>query len=115
MVKGVLKWFLYLIAAALIFLGIIFIISTNLGLQYFLEGSVFIGVAILIIYFSQEKKPVEIKQTLELSGTPMVKEAKCPNCGAILNPNTIQVIDGRPYMTCSYCGNTFELTEEPKW
>lgn len=115
MVKGVLKWLLYIVSAGLIFLGIIFIMSTNLGFQYFLEGAVFIGVAILIVYFSREKKSVEIKQTLEISGTPKIKEVKCPNCSAILNPNTVQVIDGRPYLTCSYCGNKFELTEEPKW
>ena len=115
MAKGVLKWLLYLISAVFLFLGVIFIISANLGLIYFLEGSIFIGIAILIVYFSREKKPIEIKQTMEISGTPTVKEVKCPNCGAILNPDTVQVIDGRPYMTCTYCGNKFELTEEPKW
>lgn len=115
MAKGVLKWFLYAISAGLIFLGIIFIISTNLGLQYFLEGTIFIGVAVLIIYFSREKKPIEIKQTLDISGPAKVKEIKCPNCGAILSPDTLQVIDGKPYMKCDYCGNKFEVTEEPKW
>jgi hypothetical protein len=115
LVQGVLKWLLYIVSAGLIFLGIIVIMSTNLGFQYFLEGAVFIGVAILIVYFSREKKPIEIKQTLDISGAPKIKEVKCPNCGAILNPTTVQVIDGRPYLTCSYCGNKFELTEEPKW
>lgn len=115
MAKGVVKWLLYLASAVLIFLGIIFIISTNLGLQYFFEGAVFIAVAILLIYLGREKKPIEIKQTLDISGAPVVRQVKCPNCGAVLNPNTVQVIDGRPYMTCTYCGNKFELTEEPKW
>ena len=115
MAKGVLKWFLYLISAALIFLGIIFIMASYAEFIRLFEGLVFIGVAILIVYFSREKKPVEIRQTVELSGAPKVKESKCPNCGAILNPNTVQVIDGKPYMTCEYCGNKFEITEEPKW
>ena len=115
MAKGALKWLLYAVSAVLIPLGIIFMISTNLGIQYFFEGAIFIGVAILIIYFSREKKPIEIKQTLDISGGSKVKEIKCPQCGAILNPNTIQVIDGKPYMKCEYCGNKFEVTEEPKW
>ena len=113
MTKGVLKWLLYLASAILIFLGLIFLISTDLGAN--VTGVIMIGVAILFIYFSREKKPIEIKQTMEISGTPTIKEVKCPNCGAILNPNSVQVIDGRPYMTCTYCGNKFELTEEPKW
>ena len=115
MAKGVLKWFLYLISAGLIFLGIIFIISTNMGPQYFLEGAAFIGVAVLIIYFAREKKPIEVRQTIELSGAAKAKEINCPHCGAVLNPDTVQVIDGKPYMRCKYCGNKFEMTEEPKW
>ena len=115
MAKGILKGVLYLISAGLIVLGILFMISTNLGFQYFLEGVAFLGVAILIIFLSREKKPVEIKQTLDISGASKVKEIKCPNCGAIINPDTVQVIDGKPYMKCRYCGNKFEITEEPKW
>ena len=115
MVKGVIKWFLYLISAGLIVLGILFIMASYTDTLRFLEGLVFIGVALLTIYFSREKKPIEIKQTVELSGSPIVKEIKCPNCGAILDPKTIQVIDGKPYEKCIYCGNMFEVTEEPKW
>jgi len=113
--RGILKWLLYIASAVLIFLGILFIMASYADMIRFPEGLVFIGVAVLIVYFSREKKPIEIKQTLEISGAPKVREVKCPNCGAVLNPNTVQVIDGRPYMTCNYCGNKFELTEEPKW
>lgn len=109
------KWLLYAISAGLIFLGIIFIMASYAETIRFFEGLVFIGVAILIVYFGREKKSIEIKQTLDLSGAGKVKEIKCPNCGAILNPDTVQVIDGKPYMKCEYCGNKFEVTEEPKW
>ncbi|MDQ1280226.1 MAG: hypothetical protein QG670_1489 [Thermoproteota archaeon] len=115
MAKGALKVILYVVSAIFIILGIIFMISTNLGIQYFFEGLVFIALAVLLLFFSLERKPVEIKQTLEISGAPKIKEVTCPNCKAILNPETVQVIDGRPYLTCKYCGNKFELTEEPKW
>ncbi len=113
--KGVLKVVLYIIAAVLVFFGFIFMISYNLGVQFFVIGVICIGIAILTVYGSQERKPIEIKQTLEVSGAPKLKEIKCPNCGAILDPNTVQIIDGKPYMTCKYCGNKFEITEEPKW
>ena len=87
----------------------------NLGFQYFIEGAIFVGVAILLLYFSREKKPIEIKRTVDLSGSAKVKELRCPNCSAVLNPDKTQVIAGKPYMTCEYCGNKFEITEEPVW
>jgi uncharacterized membrane protein len=113
--KGVLKWFLYLVSVGLLFLGAIFIISTNLGGQYLLIGIVFTGVALLILYFSRERHALEVKQTLDLSGAPMVKEITCSNCGASLTIDTAQIVAGKPYLTCEYCGQGFELTEEPKW
>jgi DNA-directed RNA polymerase subunit RPC12/RpoP len=104
-----------MIAAGLIFLGVIFMISANLGPQYLLQGAVFMGVAIALLYFTREKKSLEIKQTVDLSGPIKAKEIECPNCSAMLNPDTVEVIDGKPYMTCDYCGNKFEMTEEPTW
>jgi len=115
MARGPLKIIMYLASAALIFLGLIFMISSNLGIVYFFEGLALLVVAGLLLYFGRERKPIEIRQTLTLSGTPTIKEVKCPNCGAIVDPTKAQIVAGRPYVTCNYCGNKFELTEEPKW
>lgn len=79
------------------------------------EGVAFIAVAALLIYFSREKKPIEIKQTISVSGPIKVKEIRCPHCGANLDAEKVVVVDGRPFMTCDYCGNKFEVTEEPTW
>jgi hypothetical protein len=115
MAKGILKILAYAASAILIFLAIIFIMSTNLGPAYFFEGLVFIGVAILILIFSREKKPLEIKQTLTVTGPVAVKEVHCPVCNAVVDPTKVEIITGKPYLTCSYCKNKFELTEEPTW
>jgi hypothetical protein len=115
MVKGPLKALVYLVSAGLIFLGIIFIISTNLGISYFLEGLVFLIVAGALLVLTREKKPLEIKQTIAVTGPVKVKEVRCPNCNAIVDPTKVTVSEGKPYVTCSYCGNRFELTEEPTW
>jgi len=32
-----------------------------------------------------------------------------------IESNKIKVVSGVPYVTCPYCGTTFEITEEPKW
>lgn len=113
--RGPLKIVVYLVSAVLIFLGVVFIISTNLGITYFLEGLVFLAVAFLLLFFSREKKPIEIKQTVTVTGPLKVKEVRCPNCTAIVDPTKAEIVDGKPYVTCSYCGNKFELTEEPTW
>jgi hypothetical protein len=116
MAKGALKWILYLISAGLIVLGGIFLIASYQNYESRLPvGVVFIAVAILLLYFSREKKPIEIKQTINVSGPIMMKELHCPNCGANLNAEKTIVIDGRPFIKCDYCGNNFEVTEEPTW
>ena len=115
MVKGPLKWVLYAASAVLILLGILFMIASYANPLRLVEGVIFIGVAILIAYFARERKPLEIKKTVSVTGPVKVKEIRCPNCNAILDPNKIQVIDGKPYLGCEYCGNKFELTEEPTW
>ncbi len=115
MAKGPLKYLGYAASAVLIFLAIVFIMSTNLGITYFFEGLVFLGVAIMIIIFSREKKPIEIKQTLTVTGPVAVKEVRCPTCNAVVDPTKVEVILGKPYVTCSYCKSKIELTEEPTW
>jgi DNA-directed RNA polymerase subunit RPC12/RpoP len=106
---------MYLASAALIFLGLIFMIASYADITRFFVGLAFLFVASFLLYFGRERKPIEIRQTLTLSGTPTIKEVKCPNCGAIVDPTKPQIVAGKPYVTCSYCGNKFELTEEPKW
>ena len=115
MVKGSLKILVYIASAVLIFLGVIFIISANLGVTYFLEGLVFLALAGGLLVLTREKKPIEIKQTIAVTGPVKVKEVRCPNCNAVVDPTKVTVSEGKPYVTCSYCGNKFELTEEPTW
>jgi len=115
MVRGPLKILIYLASAVLVFFGLVFIISTNLGIIYFFEGLALLAVASLLLILSREKKPLEIKQTVTVTGPIKVKEIRCPNCNAIIEPTKAEIVDGKPYVTCSYCGNKFELTEEPTW
>jgi DNA-directed RNA polymerase subunit RPC12/RpoP len=105
----------YLVSAVLIFFGVVFMISVNLGVVYFFEGLIFLVVACLLLVLSREKKPLEIKQELTVTGPIKVKEVRCPNCNAVVDPTKAEVFEGKLYVKCSYCGNKFELTEEPTW
>jgi hypothetical protein len=115
MVKGAVRVLIYVVSAVLIFLGLIFMISVNLGIVYFVEGLVFLVVAGLLLFLSRERKPLEIKQTVTVTGPLKVREIHCPNCGALVDATKTEVVDGKPFVTCRFCGNKFELTEEPTW
>lgn len=115
MVRGLTRILVYVASAVLIFLGLLFMISVNLGLVYFFEGLAFLAVAFLLLFLGREKKPLEIKQNLTITGPIRAKEVRCSNCNAILDPTKAVIIQGKPYVTCNYCGNKFELTEEPTW
>ena len=74
-----------------------------------------IGIAVIAVVWYINRKPKTIVQHLEVSGQMKAAQIKCPNCGAGVDANKIQIIKGVPYVKCPYCGTTFEVTEEPKW
>lgn len=61
------------------------------------------------------RKPKTIIQRLEVSGEMKAVQLKCPHCSASVDAEKIRIVSGVPYATCQYCGQTFEVTEEPKW
>jgi hypothetical protein len=115
MVRGSMRIVVYLLSAVLVFLGLVFMISVNLGILYFLEGLVFLVVGGLLLFLGREKKQLEVKQTLTVTGPLEAREIHCPNCSALVDPTKTEVVDGKPFVTCAFCGNKFELTEEPTW
>lgn len=110
--------------AVLFFFGIIFAMSagsvTLTSEQQVLrltEGVILliVGFAIAYITYVFSRKPKTVIHQLELSGQMKAAALKCPNCSASVDANQIKIVSGVPYATCAYCGNTFEVTEEPKW
>jgi len=115
MVKGIIKVVVYVASALLIFLGSAFMISFNLGITYFVVGVIFVSTALALLILSRERKPMEIKQTIYVSGPVEVREVRCPVCGALIDLTKVRIVTGRTIVTCNYCGNNFEITEEPLW
>jgi Zn finger protein HypA/HybF involved in hydrogenase expression len=106
-------------AAVLFFFGVIFAMAasvqataTRLTVSVMLFA---VGCAIAAIAYYTTRKPKTVIQQLELSGQMKAAALKCPNCSASVDANQIKIVSGVPYATCPYCGNTFEVTEEPKW
>ena len=73
------------------------------------------GFGIVAILYLISKKPTRIVHRVELSGEMKAVPIQCPSCGGSIDPQRIEIRDGVPYATCSYCGKTVEVAEEPKW
>jgi DNA-directed RNA polymerase subunit RPC12/RpoP len=106
--------------AVLFFFGIIFAWSTGADIPVELKATRLVIAAMLFIVgfgtaYYITKKPTTIIQRLEVSGQMKAVPLKCPNCSASVDANQIKIVSGVPYATCPYCGQTFEVTEEPKW
>jgi Zn finger protein HypA/HybF involved in hydrogenase expression len=106
--------------AVLLFFGIIFAWSTGANISVEVKTTRLIIAAMMFVVafgvaYYITKKPKTIVQRLELSGQMKAVALKCPNCSASVNTNKIKIVSGVPYATCPYCGQTFEITEEPKW
>lgn len=100
--------------AVLFFFGIIFALASVYESTRLIVAAMLFIVGFGIAYYVT-RKPKTIIQKLEVSGQMKAVPIKCPNCSASVNANQIKIVSGVPYATCPYCGQTFEVTEEPKW
>jgi DNA-directed RNA polymerase subunit RPC12/RpoP len=105
--------------AVLFFFSVIFALAASVQAtltRLVTSGILFvIGVALIVGIYYTTRKPKTVIQRLEVSGQMKAVSIKCPNCSASIDANKIKIISGVPYVTCPYCGTTFEVTEEPKW
>jgi DNA-directed RNA polymerase subunit RPC12/RpoP len=109
-----------IVIAVLFFFGIIFAWSTGVDIPAEVKTTRLITAAMLFIVgfgiaYYLTKQPKTIIQKLEVSGQMKAVPIKCPNCSASVDPDQIKIVSGVPYATCPYCGQTFEVIEEPKW
>ncbi|TRO48503.1 hypothetical protein E2P60_00920 [Candidatus Bathyarchaeota archaeon] len=103
--------------AVVFFFAVIFALAASYqATRLVTSGLLFvIGIAIIVGIYYTTRKPKTVIQRLEVSGQMKAASINCPNCGASVDPNQIKLVSGVPYVTCPYCGTTFEVTEEPKW
>ena len=100
--------------AVLFFFGIILALASVYASTRLIVAALLFIVGFGIAYYIT-KKPKTIIQRLEVSGQMKAVALKCPNCSASVDANQIKIVSGVPYATCTYCGHTFEVAEEPKW
>ena len=112
----------YLLAAALAGLGLLFVIGAGQGnaAVRFTIGVILVAAAGVTIYLSRmrpviEKKEVTVRQDVHLSGDVRTEDMVCKQCGARLDPSSVQVEAGAVFIACAYCGGRYQIEEAPKW
>jgi hypothetical protein len=114
----------YIVAAILIFFGVLFIwaaFSPEGQVGWIVVGiiSVAIGLGIIALVRLREPKPAqapqEIIQKIDLSGDMQLETLKCEKCGGELQKDSISIREGAVFIDCPYCGSAYQMVEEPKW
>jgi len=107
----------YVSAAFLIGIGLLFAWagSVRLAATRIPIGLFMVLAGVGIIYMVRRRVPREVVQKVDVSGRMVAQEVLCPHCSASLNLGTMVVVGGVPTIKCTYCDNSFEVTEEPKW
>ncbi len=114
----------YIIAAILIFFGVIFIwgaFSPEGQSGWILIGLISAGIGFVLIWFASRLRAAsqqageQVTLNIDLPANVNLDTLKCKSCGGALTMDNIKMVAGAPVVTCPYCHTTYQLTEEPKW
>lgn len=114
----------YIIAAILIFFGVIFIwgaFSPEGQSGWILIGLISVGIGFVLIWFASRLRAAsqqageQVTLNIDLPANVNLDTLKCKSCGGALTTDNIKMVAGAPVVTCPYCDTTYQLTEEPKW
>jgi hypothetical protein len=114
----------YLVAAILIFFGVLFIWATfspNGQIGWLVVGVISVGIGLALIWLGSRMKPApasagsNVTLDIDLPENVELDTMKCKACGGVLKPENISMVAGAPVVTCPYCGTTYQLTEDPRW
>ncbi|MCX7681624.1 MAG: hypothetical protein N2508_06640 [Anaerolineae bacterium] len=111
----------YIIAAILIFFGVLFIwaaFSPEGKVGWICVGVISVGIGlgiIALVKFREPKPAQQIVQKIDLSGDIQLETLKCQKCGGELQKDSITIKEGAVFISCPYCGSYYQMVEEPKW
>ena len=115
----------YILAAIIIFFGVIWLWSAfsadtaSPGGRLLVGGIlVVVGIGIIVAIRLREPKPTQevvVTQKIDIGGDVDMEALKCESCGAQLDKSAISLAEGAAVVTCPYCSATYQIVEEPKW
>jgi hypothetical protein len=112
----------YIVAAILIFFGVLFIwgaFSPQGQVGWILVGLISAGIGLVLVFFASRKpkqpETTNVTMNIDLPGNVTLDSLKCQSCGGVLTSDNINMVAGAPVVTCPYCHTTYQITEDPKW
>lgn len=61
------------------------------------------------------EQKITIHQEVDLTGDVDLASMTCQKCNATLDDDAIAVKGGTLFVSCPYCGASYQVVEEPKW
>ena len=112
------KVFVYVLAAGLALLGLIFVVAAGQGnaIARVFIGLICMGAAGALVALMRMKPThhTHVHQ-MELTGDVSLQDITCKKCGATLSQKSIQVKAGAVFVKCEFCSAEYQLEEAPKW
>ncbi len=114
----------YIVAAILIFFGILFVwgaFSPQGSPGWIIVGIISMVIGFAVIWFASRQKVSaseagqNVTLKIDLPANVNLETLKCKSCGGTLTMENIQMVAGAPVVNCPYCKSTYQLTEDPKW
>ena len=115
----------YIVAAIILFFGVIWLLSAfsaetaSPGGRLLVGGILVVaGLGIIAVIRLREPKPkqeVVVTQHIDIGGDVDMEALKCESCGAQLDKSAIGMAEGAVMVSCPYCDATYQIVEEPKW
>jgi hypothetical protein len=114
----------YIVAAILIFFGILFIWATfspDGQIGWLIIGIISVGIGFGVIWFTARRPSVihsgdsQVQLNIDLPGDVNLDKMKCQSCGGAITMENIKMVAGAPVVSCPFCNTTYQLTEDPKW
>jgi H+/Cl- antiporter ClcA len=113
----------FIAAAILILFGVLFIwaaFGEHFNSGWLVTGLISVAIGFGLIWFGARSKAAvvgsgDVTLKIDLPANVDLDSLTCRACGSPVTTDEIKMIAGAPVVTCSYCGTTYQLTEEPKW
>ncbi|MDW8326227.1 MAG: hypothetical protein RMK99_06645 [Anaerolineales bacterium] len=109
---------IYLLAAALGFFGLVFVVGSQGEVLRLVVGVLLFAGAAVLVYLTRARPQIvqtTVQQKIDLSGDVKLENLTCKNCGGRLTEKSINIKAGAVFIHCEFCGTAYQLEEAPKW
>ena len=108
----------YVLAALVGGLGLLFVVGSQGLPSRLVVGGVLVATALVLIAVVNLRPVVQkrtIEQRLDLGGEVSLADLTCKQCAGSLSSESVSVKAGAVFVSCPYCGASYQLEEAVRW